>query len=144
MSSQAETNVPDGFLGSGWSFPPRFTRGGAGVAMVSDEEDIQQSLGLLFATRRGERMMQESYGASLEEWLYAEIDNSLVNDLCVAIEEAVLLHEPRIQLLDVDVSRNDQEDGVLDVRIEYRIPSTNSRFNMVFPFYFSEATALIS
>jgi phage baseplate assembly protein W len=112
--------------------------------MVSDEEDIQQSLGLLFATRRGERMMQESYGACLEEWLYAEIDNSLVNNLCVAIEEAVLLHEPRIQLLDVDVSRNDQEDGVLDVRIEYRIPSTNSRFNMVFPFYFSEATALIS
>ena len=112
--------------------------------MVSDEEDIQQSLGLLFATRRGERLMQESYGASLDEWLYAEIDNSLVNDLCVAIEEAVLLHEPRIKLLAVNVNRNDQVDGVLDVTIEYLIPSTNSRFNMVFPFYINEATALIS
>lgn len=135
---------PSGFLGRGWSFPPRFTPGGAAVAMVSDEEDIHQSLGLLFATRRGERLMQEAYGASMEEWLFAEIDNDLVNNICVAIEEAVLLHEPRIQLLEVDVSRNDQLDGVLDVRLEYLIPATNSRFNMVFPFYLNEATALIS
>ena len=54
MSTPAESNGPTGFLGRGWSFPPRFTPGGAAVAMVSDEEDIQQSLGLLFATRRGE------------------------------------------------------------------------------------------
>lgn len=144
MSGPADSNGPAGFLGRGWSFPPRFTPCGADVAMVSDEEDIQQSLGLLFATRRGERLMQESYGACMDEWLYAEIDNDLVNEICTAIEEAVLLHEPRIQLLAVDVSRNDQHDGVLDVTIEYLIPSTNSRFNMVFPFYFNEATALIS
>jgi uncharacterized protein len=144
MSMQADGSGPAGFLGRGWSFPPRFTPGGAAVAMVSDEEDIHQSLGLLFAIRRGERLMQEAYGASMEEWLYAEIDNDLVNDICVAIEEAVLLHEPRIQLLAVNVSRNDQYDGVLDVAIEYLILSTNSRFNMVFPFYLNEATALIS
>ena len=27
------------FLGTGWSFPPTFTEGGAGVEMVSEAED---------------------------------------------------------------------------------------------------------
>jgi phage baseplate assembly protein W len=131
-----------GFLGRGWSFPPSFSEGGGEVAMVADEEDIHQSLGLLFATRKGERLMQEAYGASLAEWLYAEIDQELVIKLSTAIEEAVLLQEPRVVLLDVEVSLNQQQDGVLDIRLDYLIPNTNSRFNMVFPFYLNEATAV--
>lgn len=133
-----------GFLGRGWSFPPSFSEGGGQVDMVADEEDIHQSIGLLFATRRGERLMQESYGASLGEWLYAEIDQELVIHLSAAIEEAVLLHEPRIVLLDVDVNPNQQLSGVLEIRLDYLIPTTNSRFNMVFPFYLNEATAVTS
>jgi phage baseplate assembly protein W len=131
-----------GFLGRGWSFPPSFSEGGGEVAMVADEEDSHQSLGLLFATRKGERLMQEAYGASLDEWLYAEIDQELVIKLSSAIEEAVLLQEPRVVLLDVEVSLNQQQDGVLDIRLDYLIPNTNSRFNMVFPFYLNEATAV--
>ena len=133
---------PMGFLGTGWAFPPAFSPGGQQVAMVSDEEDIQQSLGLLFATRLGERRMQESYGASLQDWLYAEMDEELVSQLSTTIEEAVLLHEPRIELLDLDVSLHSQLDGVLLIRIDYQIPTTNSRFNMVFPFYLNEATSV--
>ena len=133
---------PMGFLGTGWAFPPAFSPGGQQVAMVSDEEDIQQSLGLLFATRLGERRMQESYGASLQDWLYAEVDEELVSQLSTTIEEAVLLHEPRIELLDLDVSLHPQLDGVLLIRIDYQIPTTNSRFNMVVPFYLNEATSV--
>ena len=133
---------PNGFLGTGWAFPPSFSAGGQQVAMVSDEEDIHQSLALLFATRRGERMMLESYGASLQEWLYAEVDEELVSSLCTAIEEAVLLHEPRIELLALDVTPHPELAGTLLIRIAYQIPTTNSRFNMVFPFYLNEATAV--
>lgn len=110
--------------------------------MVSDEEDIHQSLALLLATRRGERLMAESYGASLQEWLYAEVNEELVSGLCTVIEEAVLLHEPRIELLSLDVSLHPEQAGTLLVRIAYQIPTTNSRFNMVFPFYLHEATAV--
>jgi hypothetical protein len=28
------------------------------------------------------------------------------------------------------------------IRLDYQIPTTNSRFNMVFPFYLQEATAV--
>ena len=134
--------LASGFLGTGWAFPPSFTAGGGEVAMVSDEDDIQQSLALLFTTRRGERLMQESYGASLQEWMYAEMNQELVSHLCTAIEEAVLLHEPRIELLDLDVSPHPDLEGTLLIRLDYQIPATNSRFNMVFPFYLNEATAV--
>ena len=36
------------FLGTGWSFPPRFI--GGGVMMSADEADIHESLILLFGT----------------------------------------------------------------------------------------------
>ncbi|MFN7898254.1 MAG: GPW/gp25 family protein [Synechococcaceae cyanobacterium] len=131
-----------GFLGTGWAFPPSFSAGGEQLAMVSDEEDIRQSLGLLFATRRGERMMQESYGASLQEFLYASVDQEFLSSVSTLIEEAVLLHEPRIELLDLDVMLHPQIPGAVLIRIDYQIPTTNSRFNMVFPFYLNEATAV--
>jgi hypothetical protein len=110
--------------------------------MVADEEDIQQSLALLFNTRRGERLMQESYGAALQEWLYAEEDPELLSGMGLAIEEAVLLHEPRVELLDLNISVHPQIDGAVLIRLDYQIPTTNSRFNMVFPFYLQEATAV--
>jgi phage baseplate assembly protein W len=136
------SSAATGFLGRGWAFPPSFSEQGEHVAMVADEEDIQQSLALLFNTRRGERLMQESYGAALQEWLYAEVDPELLSGMGLAIEEAVLLHEPRVELLDLNISVHPQIDGAVLIRLDYQIPTTNSRFNMVFPFYLQEATAV--
>jgi phage baseplate assembly protein W len=134
------TDSPD-FLGTGWAFPPRFTTGGDGVEMVANEEDIHQSLLILFATRPGERVMQELYGCGLDDWLFSEIDHGLVNQLTSAIHDAVLLHEPRVRLLDVDVSPDSQEAGLLRISLDYRVVATNSRYNLVFPFYRNEASA---
>ena len=87
-------------------------------------------------------MMLESYGGSLEEWLYAEVDQELLSGIATRLEEAVLLHEPRVELLNLEVSLHPKEAGVLLIRVDYQIPATNSRFNMVFPFYLNEATAV--
>ncbi|MFM7360683.1 MAG: GPW/gp25 family protein [Cyanobium sp.] len=128
------------FLGTGWAFPPRFTDAGAGLEMVSNEEDIHQSLQLLFSTRRGERPMRERYGCSLDDWLFSALDHDLESQLTSAIHDAVLLHEPRVRLLEVDVSLDDKEAGLLRIRLDYRVVATNSRFNLVFPFYRQEAS----
>jgi phage baseplate assembly protein W len=128
------------FLGTGWSFPPEFGLGGAELAVVSDVEDIHQSLAILFATRRDERPMQESFGCNLDELLFEEVDHALVNKVNSMIHDAILLHETRIQLLDVDVSPDPNDAGLLRVSLDYAVVGTNSRFNMVFPFYLNEAT----
>ena len=133
--------VPPSFLGTGWSFPPAFSRGGAEVALVSDAEDVHQSLQILLATRRGERPMEETYGCNLDDVLFEEMDQALINRVTGLISDAILEHEPRIQLDEVEVTPA-EEAGVLNIRIEYVILGTNSRYNMVFPFYLNEAAGV--
>ena len=58
------------FLGTGWSFPPTFTRGGAEVDLVSGADDIEQSLQILLSTRLGERLMQPDFGCDLQQVMF--------------------------------------------------------------------------
>jgi phage baseplate assembly protein W len=131
--------APGSFLGTGWSFPPEFSRGGAELALVTGAEDIHQSLQILLATRIGERPMQESYGCNLDEVLFSTIDHGLVSNISALITDAVVRHEPRIELEELDVSQDPDDAGCLRIRLLYRVLATNSRYNMVFPFYLNEA-----
>lgn len=129
------------FLGRGWSFPPRFGAGGRELHTVSETEDIEQSLAILLSTRRGERVLREDFGCELSEFMFEEITQGLVGLVTSAVEDAVLHHEPRIELNDVDVSPSDTVDGMLLIAIDYTVRATNSRYNMVYPFYLNEASA---
>lgn len=61
------------FLGQGWNFPPEFHEGINPTIMVSDEEDIRQSLRILLATRKGERIMNLDYGTNLHNLIFHNI-----------------------------------------------------------------------
>lgn len=128
------------FLGTGWHFPPTFTRGGNEVELVANAEDIEQSLQILLLTQPGERVMQPEFGCDFQNIMFEEIDQGLLNTLHSLITDAILYHEPRITLDRLDVSESDQEPGLLLISLEYTIKRTNSRFNMVYPFYINEAT----
>ena len=133
--------MPDGrsFLGTGWNFPPSFAQGGAEIETVSGPEDIHQSLQILFATQLGERVMQDEFGCDLNGFLFEEIDQGLINSLTGMISDAILYHEPRITKDRLDIVESASEQGLLLISIDYTIKSTNSRYNMVYPFYLNEA-----
>jgi hypothetical protein len=128
------------FLGRGWSFPPTFDSSYAGVVMTENEEDVKASLRVLLTTMRGERVMLPLYGCNVESLLFESLDTRQKTLLKDMIETAILYHEPRIELEEVDL-RNDQAlEGVILIEVTYRLKSTNSRFNVVFPFYLNEGT----
>jgi len=127
------------FLGRGWTFPPTFSRGGADVEMVSGPDDIQQSLQILLATAPGQRVMQELFGCDLEGVLFEQVDQSFINTVTGMVSNAILDYEPRIDLNKLTVSESEQSDGLLLISIDYTVRSTNSRYNMVYPFYLKEA-----
>jgi phage baseplate assembly protein W len=129
----------EAFLGKGWSFPPMFFSSGAEVEVVSGEEDIKQSLYILFGTSLNERVIFSSYGCGLSRYLFEEIDQALINGLTGIIEDAILNNEPRINIDSVDIIQSSIEDGLLLISIYYTIRATNNRYNMVYPFYINEA-----
>jgi uncharacterized protein len=126
------------FLGTGWAFPPTFTADLCAVEMVSAEEDIKQSLQILLSTRHGERVMQPEYGCNLDVLLFEPMNTSLITFVKDLIEKAVLYHEPRIDLKKIDIVMGQVLEGLLLIELEYVIRSTNSRYNLVYPFYLKE------
>ncbi len=128
------------FLGVGWGFPPAFTDGGAGVEMVSGADDIRQSLQILLTTAPGERVMAEAFGCDLGSLVFAELDQALATSIERLVRKAILDHEPRIRVDGVTVTRGDEDPYGLLIEIQYTVRATNSRFNMVLPFYRMEAT----
>lgn len=128
------------FQGSGWHFPPAFFGKGRLSRMAHGEEDIAQSLMILLATAPGERVMQPDYGCSLHAMTYETFDESTDTDVVDRVERAILFHEPRVSVNRVDVDLSRQEDGVLAITVDYTVRITNTRSNMVYPFYFLEGT----
>ena len=127
------------FLGTGWSFPPTFIKSGRGVLMVSNEEDVAQSLGILLQTGLEERVMRPDFGCELQEYVYENLNARLVALLKDRIKEAILNHESRVDLNTIDILE-DQEEGTILIKINYTIRQTNTRFNYVFPYYINEGT----
>jgi len=132
----------DAFLGTGWSFPPEFNKGSKLVLMRSGAEDIKESLAVIITTRLGERIMEPKFGCNLEEVLFKPLDLTMKTYASDLIRSAILYFEPRINLNSVDLSKSDDLNGVLYIELDYSIRSTNSRMNMVYPYYRSEGTSL--
>ena len=128
------------FLGTGWSFPPEFNKTQKTVVMTSDALDIKKSLEILLSTKLGERIMQPTYGCNLEELMFKPLNLTLKTFVIDLIKTAILYHEHRIDVDKIDIDPTNELQGELLILVEYRIKATNSRANMVFPFYKAEGT----
>jgi phage baseplate assembly protein W len=135
---------PAPFLGTGWAFPPEFVPAEekSTVAMASARVDIEQSLGILLSTLPGERVMQPRYGCDLTPLLFEPLTTSLITDIADRVRTAILYFEPRVIPENVRVTPDDVLSGRVLIEITYRIGSTNSRHNFVFPFYKEEGTEI--
>lgn len=128
------------FLGCGWSFPPSFSFASCTVDMTEAEVDIAASLEILLSTAQGERVMLPQYGCNLQELLFETLDTRMKTLMADKVESAILYHEPRIELEKVSLDDSLALEGVVLISVAYRVKTTNSRFNFVYPFYKQEGT----
>lgn len=146
-------DIQKSFLGTGWNFPPTFRKEFWGVEMLSDEPDIKSSLDILFSTDPGERVMQPTYGCALRKFVFEPMNVSTKTMMEKIIKDALLFHEPRIIVDNVQIGLSNDSDqrlleqsnneGVLPISIDYRVITTNTRYNYVYPFYYTEGTNLV-
>ncbi len=143
-----EENEPDtlntSFLGTGWSFPPAFVRAEptGEVLMTSDEDDIQASLRILLGTVPGERLFNPKYGLDMHEILFEPMSTTMTTLFKERVRHAILIYEPRINLLALDLDASAQYEGRVSLVIDYEIRATNSRYNLVYPFYLTDSNEL--
>lgn len=109
--------------------------------MVSLEDDIRESLLIILSTRLRERAMHSTFGCDLSKYLFAEISTELETGLRQTVGDALLQFEPRIDVEEILVDFDLENIGRVDLDIHYRVRATNTRFNMVYPFYLNEATS---
>lgn len=127
------------FLGTGWSFPPEFSNNQA-IKMVDGEQDINESLILLLSTNPGERVMEPDYGCAIKSLVFEEINLGTITQIKAMIKNAILFFEPRISLDNIEINTDDCLNGTLIIHIYYTVIVTNSRSNLVYPFYILEGT----
>lgn len=123
-----------GFLGKGWRFPILPDASGR-LGYTEADENIEHSLRVLLQTALGERIMRFNFGSRAPELLFAPGAQRNLNLLRTTVQEAIRDWEPRVDVIDVAVETDVNEPERVQVSLEYRVRATNTRSNLVFPFY---------
>ena len=132
-----DLSTTNDFRGTGWAFPIRV--GVAAIEVVSGDEDVAQSIHLILATAKGERVMRPDFGCGIHDLVFAAVSTQLIARVRREVEDALRTYEARIEVLRVAVATRGLAAGRLDVEIVYRVRTTNQTGNYVYPFYFREA-----
>lgn len=124
----------DEFLGAGWKFP--FIQGDSGeIALAYHEEDIREAIRIILGTAPGERVMRPDFGCGIHDFVFAPNTVRTHGLIRFRVEESLNRWEPRIDLISVKVGADSSQGSAILIEIEYRVKSTDSRFNLVYPFY---------
>jgi Bacteriophage baseplate protein W len=133
-------SIDSKFLGTGWGFPPAFDPRTREAVMVTQQQDVEESLRILLSTSPGERVMHPNYGCGLLRMVFENMDESRLTEIRSLVERAVLFFEPRVILHELLIDTDDLFEGILRLRLDYSIRTTNTRHNLVYPLYLAEAT----
>lgn len=120
-------------LGKGLGQPVVPDEGGR-LPFVSGPEKVRQSIFTLLDTDPGERVMRPDLGCGLRRYLMAPNNPATRAAIAREISQTLGRWEPRIQLLDVQVSPTDDRAMVL-IEIHYAQVLDARQDVLVYPFY---------
>lgn len=123
------------FLGHGWRFPIALDAATGAIADARDDDKVRQSIETILRTAPGERVMRPDFGCGIHDLVFDAISGDMLGRVVNAVSSALAAWEPRIAVLGIDAQPDRDDPTRLLIEIEYRIRGTNSRFNLVFPFY---------
>ena len=130
------SSMSDDFLGSSWRLPvARDTAGDDGIAMADQEASVRQSIWIILGTAPGERVMRPDFGCGIHDLVFAVGGAGTSGKVAGMVRQALLRWEPRIDVLGVSATPDRSNPALLLIEIAYRIRASNSRFNLVYPFY---------
>jgi len=136
LPAPATGGTDDGpsFIGRGFRFPMGVDHRGA-IAMTSGPEDLDCSIRVVLATAPSERVMRPEFGCRIWDLLFEPVNANTVGLMAQSVREAVSQWEPRVEVVDVVVTPDDDDASMVRIEVAYRVKATNDRRNLVYPFY---------
>lgn len=120
------------FLGQGLKYPISAKK--ARIRTSAGNDSIKESIILILGTTIGERVMRPEFGCRLNEMVFASNDMGTATLIQNFVEEALMKWEPRIKVNDITATVR-KDSTTMDILIEYTVKSSNSKENLVYPFY---------
>jgi phage baseplate assembly protein W len=136
--------MPAEVLGVGWDFPVKLAadaNGDSRIAIARYEECVKHSILIILSTAKGERVMRLDFGCGLHDLVFAVNGSATQGMAAFHVRDALEQWEPRIDVLNVAAYAGGDSDEQLMLEIDYRVRLTDSRFNLVYPFYLDRPLA---
>ena len=120
------------YLGTGWGFPPQCYNNGKDVWVVSDEDDVKEALQILLSTALEERLNYADFGCDLQQYMFEEINRSLVMEIQRTILNAIYEYEPRVNVEEIEITEDENDAKTLVINIQYSIIDTNTEDTLAY------------
>lgn len=130
-------------IGRGWSFPVKPGSNGR-LVFLDGPEKVRQSIWILLSTAPGERQMMPEYGCGIHDLVFQANTATLRALVESKVRDALIRWEPRIDVIEVRVDTPPGARNYLLIRIDYRLRSNNSFYNLVYPYFINEGVGLES
>ncbi len=121
------------FSGKGIGFPLRMKEGQ--ISTSEGEDLVRESIMIILGTSPGERVMRPDFGCGINQLVFAPNNSSTATLVAFHVKEALLKWEPRIEVQEVTAAPDPDEGHRLNIRITYIIKTSNTKRNLVYPFY---------
>jgi phage baseplate assembly protein W len=82
--------------------------------------------------------MRPRFGCGIHNYVFTVVNATTLSLMENSVWEALTLWEPRIDLISVKASTEDINVGKLIISIDYKVRTTNNKYNLVYPFYLAE------
>lgn len=132
------TPDPRAFLGRGWAFP--VAPAGSDIALAEHDQDIRQAILIILGTGPGERVMRPDFGCGLRRLSFEPLSTTTMTLARHHVEHALVSWEPRIDTVEVTVTPGQEQLGQMLIDVRYRVRTTNTFYNLVYPFYLQEGS----
>lgn len=118
--------TPTSYLGKGMAWPPRKDPATGDFAKADGEVSISDCLLHLITTVIGEISPMMTYGTRVDELLFSEGDDSLVQEVALSIRDAIRVHEQRVTVIDMpyEIRNVTKSSRLVELSIRYRIVAT--------------------
>ncbi len=96
--------------------------------LLSDEAHLRQSITDILTTPLGSRVMRRTYGSRLYELIDAPMNRQTAIEFTVATADALLLWEPRIRVIRVQI--DGVEPGKVSLAIDAEVKRTQEQIRL--------------